>query len=504
MTFEPVDGRKPDAATITLSGYDLSCAQLAAAGDAVRVVVDPGVWKVIARSRAVVQDIAEQGRSGYGITSGVGSQKDFRVSAEEMADYNRLLARAHATHVSGPELASHRVRAALIILANEFCQGYSGISTSLLALLVECINTSKMPSVIANGTVGASDLVPMSQIANWFFQLPAAQKEGLPRAKETLSFINNNAATLANGADVLDEMEHLAAMAEISFALSLEAFRGNLDSISELVNKVHRRKGQADASARLRQHLRNSVLWKPGAARRVQDPLSFRCGSQIHGALREQLDWAIEVWNDELNSVCDNPVVDVHGDCVRSHGNMDTTRMTLAVDGLRQALAKTMDIACERMNKQQWSAFSDLPTGLARMAGAIGGVQFLNLAHIAASYVTSIKIWANPSLNYSVGQLADGVEDTASHALHSVSDLERMLDAAWKVLAIEMIISVWAIQRREIAVHQLGEGLRGYFNAVLKWLPIGSEGVEVFSIDPIVALLRNEADGRRVLISVRN
>jgi histidine ammonia-lyase len=226
-----------------------------------------------------------------------------------------------------------------------------------------------------------------------------------------------------------------------------------------------------------------------GAARRIQDPLSFRCATQIHGALQELLDRAIEVWDQELNSVTDNPIVDVEDQCVRSHGNMDSTRMTLAIDGVRQAFAKTIDIAGERLHKQQWTEFSGLPTGFSDKDSPFGGVQFLNLGHLASSFITSIKIWAAPSLLFSVGQLADGVEDTASHALHSVADFERILEAARLVLTIEIIISVWAIQKRGLPTSTLGEDLRPYVEKITPMLPIGKEGIDVFSIEPIVHVL---------------
>ena len=164
--------------------------------------------------------------------------------------------------------------------------------------------------------------------------------------------------------------------------------------------------------------------------------------------------------------------------------------MTLAIDGLRQAFAKVADIAGERLHKQQWTEFSGLPTGFSDENSPLGGVQFLNLGHLAASLITSIKIWAAPSLLLSVGQIADGVEDTASHALHSVADFARMLQALRLVFTIEIIVSTWAIRKRGLKTGDLGEGVRAYVEGVTPELPIGREGQEIFSIEPIVELLR--------------
>ena len=477
---------------IVLDGVSLTCAQLVqAARQKSKVAITDDARERIVQGRKIVQDIANSGTPGYGITTGVGSQKDFAVAAHNMQDYNRRLARAHATHIGGAVLAPSRVRAALIILVNEFSLGLSGVSEPLVQLFTDQINSATMPKVSSYGTVGAADLIPMSQIANWLQNMPQAQEFGIPGPKETLSLINTNAIALATGAEVLMEARAVLDLANLSLAFALEAFRGNLDSISEQVNHPHRRGGQAKVSTKMRQLLRNSKLWDDGQARRIQDPLSFRCATQIQGALHELLDRAIEVWDQELNSVTDNPIVDVSSQSVRSHGNMDSTRMTLAIDGLRQALAKTLDIAGERLHKQQWTEFSGLPTGFADANSPLGGVQFLNLGHLAASLITSAKIWAAPSLLLSVGQLADGVEDTAGLAFHSIADCERILEAARLVLSIEIVVSIWAINKRGLPVSALGEGLRKHTSLLTPLLPIGKEGIEVFSVEAIVETLRS-------------
>ncbi|MBN8629460.1 MAG: aromatic amino acid lyase [Rhodobacterales bacterium] len=476
---------------LVLDGTGLTCATLVEAASLLRpVVLAEGADLRIRKGREVVEEIVNSGVKGYGITTGVGSQKEFAVPPAGMRDYNRRLARAHSSHMGGAVLPEQRVRAALIILANEFSLGLSGVSAPLVQLIVRQINKAEMPQVSSYGTVGAADLIPMAQIADWLQSQPEALASGIPGPKETLSLINTNAVTLATGAEALIEAQAVLRLANLSLALSLEAFRGNLNAISTQVNQAHRRSGQAVVSAEIRDLLKNSQLWQEGAARRIQDPLSFRCGSQIHGALQEQLVRAIAVWDEELNSVTDNPIVDRDDRSVRSHGNMDSTRMTLAIDGLRQAFAKVADIAGERLHKQQWTEFSGLPTGFSDANSPLGGVQFLNLGHLAASLITSIKIWAAPSLLLSVGQIADGVEDTASHALHSVADFARMLEALRLIFTIEIIVSTWAIQKRQLPTDSLGEGVRTYVATITPELPIGREGLEVFSIEPIAGLLR--------------
>ncbi len=482
-----------DRPVLVLDGDTLTCdALVKAARGEMRIAVADTVWARIRAGRDVVDQMVESGASAYGITTGVGSQKDYAVSSQDAAEYNARLVAAHATRVPGPLLKPHSVRAAMIVLVNQYTRGFSGVSEALVHLIVDRANATELPEVDASGSVGASDLVPLAQIAHWLLSSPEAKAAGLPRAKETLSLINCNAVTLAVGANALLEARRLMAAFDLAAAAALEGFRGNLDAISECVNATHRRPGQHRAAGRIRAFLAGSRLWMPAEARLLQDPLSFRCVSQAHGAAHELVDRALSVWNDELNSVNDNPIVDQEIAGVRSNGNMDTTRFTLAIDGLRQALAKVADLAGERLHKQQWPAFSGLPTGLAEEASAIGGVQFLNLGHIGASIVTSAKIWARPHLLISVGQVADGVEDTAGHALHAVHDLERLIEAGWKIATIETAVAVWAMRRRRLTGDSLGRGVRVAYDRIGPMLPVGTEGREVFNLGPLIAAFQED------------
>jgi histidine ammonia-lyase len=482
------DGTAP----LSLTGEDLDLAGFVAAAEGRRpVAVAEAGWRRIATAREVVDALVAGGCRAYGITTGVGSQKEFPVSAAEAAEYNRRLVAAHATRVPGPLLEPATVRGALVYMANAFAKGCSGISPALVEVIVDCINAGELPEVDASGSVGASDLVPLAQIAQWLLQRPAAVAHGLPQAKDALSLINSNAVSLASGALRLAETERLLAAFDLALAAALEGFRGNPSPLSDAAGTAHRRHGQAISAARLRRLLAGSSLWRDGVPRFLQDPLSFRCASQAHGAALEALERAGEVWIAELNSVHDNPVIDIGRRAAVSTGNMDTTSMSLAVDGLRLAIAKICDLSGERLHKQQWPAFSGLPIGLVEDGSAVGGAQFLNLGHIAASLIVSAKAWAQPHLTLSVGQLADGVEDTAGYALHGVHDLQRVVDAGWKIAAIELGVAVWAMLRRRLDRDALGAGVRPACDRIGPLLPIGREGMEVYDLAPLIDALRS-------------
>lgn len=484
---EIVSGERPQ---VVLTGSSLTSGQLTdvALGKA-GLRLNEAAWEGVRAGRRIVERIAESGQPTYGITTGVGAQRDYGLAPEVIAQFNRRLLAAHATRVPGPTLTPEAVRGALVVIANGFATGRSGVSEALLRLVIERANSADMPSIDASGSVGASDLVPLAQLALWILDSDPKTRIELPGAKEGLSLINSNAISLSQGALALSSLERLMAAFDIAAAVSLEGIRGNLQAISESATTPHARRGQAGSAQRLRQLLRDSALWQPGSARFLQDPLSFRCISQVHGAAFEVLTHATEIWNEELNTLCDNPLIDLENGIAVSHGNMDSTRLTLAMDYVRQALGKVIDLSSERMNKQHWPAFSGLPTGLSEEGAPFGGVQFLNLSQISASLVTSTKMWARPTLLHSVGQLADGIEDTASHAVHAVHDLGRIIDAGFKVAAIELMIGCWAIRRRGLAAEDIGRGLRPALDATLPLLPLGREGEAPLSLRPFVELL---------------
>lgn len=477
--------------TLSLTGYDLTSHTLVSAIKTQEPIkVDAEVFDRIKASRDVVDIFVAEGRPVYGVTTGVGSQKNHAIPESEIGDFNRRLIRAHASRVEGPIFEPHIVRGAMLVLLNGFAQGLSGVSPELVKLVESKVNEDKLPSIDAGGSVGASDLVPLAQLADWLLNHDDANAALLPGAKEALSLINSNAFTLSLGAEQIEELGLLLHAFDLVAAMTMEGFRCNVDAISTQINAPHSRKGQREVAARLRKLLTGSKLWEVGQARLLQDPLSFRTVSQTHGAVAELCQRLSDIWDEELNTVNDNPIIDLDTKTHLSHGNMDTTRHALALDCMRLGLGKLADLSGERTQKMQWPAFSDLPIGLGHDGSATGGVQFLNLGHIAASHVTSVKIWAQPHILISVGQLADGVEDTAGHALHSVFDLQRQIQACWKILAIELTVACWAIDRRRIGVEEMGEGLRDIYLAVRPELPIGHEGEAVFEVSAVSRILK--------------
>ncbi len=463
--------------------------------------------QAVAAARGVVDRVVEAGIPAYGITTGVGSQKDFGVTRAMIATYNDRMITGHATMAPGAAAPAAVVRAALGIQLALLAKGRSGVRPALMQSLLARFAADDLPQARLGASVGASDIVAMSQMA-----VPLIGKAGVAAggagpapmaglaAKEAVSLLNSNSLMLAEGCLALLEVRGLLDAAAVAAAMSMEGFRGNLQAWSVPVDAARGQAGQMRAGQALRAALAGSRLWDAGAARLLQDPLSFRCVPQIHGAAEAAYVFALEMFETELSAACDNPMIVPETGAFISHGNMETTACALAMDTLRQALAKVIEAAGQRIHKIQWPGFTGLPTSLAEEAGAIGGVQFLNLGHLAAANVGAVRQAAHPAmLNYS-GQIDDGVEDVAGNAPQSVAETVRALGPAWNVVAIEMACAAWAIHRRGVALSDLGQGLRELYAQVLPLLPIGTEGVRIFDVGVVVdVVMQVFAKGRSLV-----
>lgn len=486
-------------ATIRLGSVPLTCGDvLAIAHRRAAVALSEEGREAITRARRIVDRLVEEEIPAYGITTGVGSQKDFALSREAIARYNDLMITAHATMAPGRRAPKAVVRAALGIQLALFARGRSGVRLELVESLLARLAADDLPDAQLDSSLGASDIVGMSQLA-----VPLIGKAGVgpggagPRplpglaAKEAISLLNSNSLMLAEGVLVLAELRALLDAATVTGAVSIEGFRGQLQSWSATVDAGRGQPGQARTGAALRAALEGSRLWQPGEARFLQDPLSFRCVPQIHGAVEAAFDFAQGIFEAELSAACDNPMIDLSSEAFISHGNMETTACALAMDTLRQAVAKMIEAAGQRVHKIQWPSFTGLPSSLAAEPGAIGGVQFLNFGHLAAANVGAVRQAAAPALlNYS-GQVDDGVEDVAGNAPQSIAETVRMLRHAWTVVAIEAACGVWAIHRRGVAHESLGAGVQPVVAALRPLLPIGTEGMALFDLHPVVAALQS-------------
>jgi histidine ammonia-lyase len=219
--------------------------------------------------------------------------------------------------------------------------------------------------------------------------------------------------------------------------------------------------------------------------------LSFRSITQINGAAYEAWSWTKAQVEAEINSSVDNPLVDLDSGELFTSSSMVSLLPALAMDTLRQALAKVAIQSMERALKLQSPPFSGLPVGLSEEGAPDGGILSINLNYIGAARMGSLMTAAAPVVLHYVGQTADGVEDVTSLLPLSVTQTEVLIDRAWETVALEMAIAVWAMARRHLAPEDVGKGPRKVYQALLPLLHIGDEGRRIFNMSRIVEAVRD-------------
>lgn len=454
-------------------------------------------WDRVSASRAIVERQLAGGATIYGTNTGIGSQKEVEVTAEHLAQFSNRMIISEASDFPGPPLPEPAVRAALVVLINNIAGGGTGIRPELARRLLELYAAPRMPTVRADTSFGTADLTPLSQLSIALLGMSLDERAPvLPTRfdlapKESVSLINSNSFALGSGALVLAETERLLVAFDLAAATALEGFRGGLRAHDERAAGGDRGAGHARSRGNLRGFLTGSQLHRPDQARFLQDPLSFRSITQIHGAAYEVWAWTKAQFEAEINSSVDNPLVDLDSGELFTSSSMVSLLPALSMDALRQALAKVAIQSMERALKLQSPPFTGLPVGLAKEGAADGGVLSINLNYIGAARMGSLLSAAAPVTLLYVGHTADGVEDVTSLLPLSVRQTETVIDRAWEMVALEMTIAVWAMARRGLIREEAGEGPRTVYDSLLPLLHIGEEGTRIFNLREIVATIRD-------------
>jgi histidine ammonia-lyase len=464
----------------------------------------PEAWARVGASRAIVERQLAAGATIYGATTGIGSQKDVEVTDAALAEFGNRMIISEATDFPGPAASDQAVRACLLILINNFSRGHTGVRPELVRRLLALYASPQMPTVREDTSFGTADLTPLSQLSLAVLGLSLDQKPPIfsdrfdLAPKESVSLIDSNAFGLGAGALVLVEVDRLLRGFELAAATALEGLRGGLRAHAEAA-AGHQGKGQTRSRQNLHHALAGSRLYEPGQARFLQDPLSFRSITQIHGAAFDVLSWTQSQFEAEMNASADNPLVDLASGELYTSSSMVSLLPAVSMDALRQMLAKVSIQSMERALKLQSPPFSGLPVGLAADGAADGGVLSINLNYIGSARMGSLLAAAGPVLLHYVGHTADSVEDVTSLMPLSVSQTRLVIERAWEAVALEMAIAVWAIARRQLPISELGEGPRQVYQALLPLLRIGEEGVRIFDMRAIVSAVRDQGLVERIL-----
>ena len=445
-----------------LTGDDLSIEDVVrVARGGAPVEVSPAALERVRLARDVVDRVLARGDLVYGANTGVGSLARYRVPLENLEQFSAKLVSRHTTH-QGAEVPPEVVRAMMVTRANGMAKGGVGVRAELVRAFVDALNAGVHPVVRLGGSVGQADLAEMAEIGQVLIGRGEADYQGrrMPgeealraaglapvrlKAKEGLALISANGVTMGHGSLVLADVAGLLDAFDVTAALSMEAFGGNLSTIHPEAARMRPHPGQARAADRLRELLSGSYLWRPGAARNLQDPLSFRCVPQTHGACYDAHAYARGTMEVEINAASDNPLVLLDDQSIISVGNFDVVALAVAFDLLRVAVAQVVHLANERIQKHLWSQFSGLPTGLAARDGEEG---LRPLGYASASLAAEARVLANPvSLEYR-GQIAEGIEDHASMAPLGVRKAEELVAVARRMAALELTVATRAVDLR--------------------------------------------------------
>jgi histidine ammonia-lyase len=429
--------------TVELTGTGLTLGEVVrVARDGERVAIAAAGLEHMREARAVVERAVAKGAPVYGLTTGVGMRRDARVAAEEAAAFNRSAIAGHLVGL-GPPAPRDVVRASLLRLANGLVAGYQGARPELAERIVAALNDGPEPEVRSLGTVGEADLAQNADLAH------GALGDFALDAGEAGALLATNAYSTAQAALAVADASTFLDMLDTAAVLDFEALRGNVSVLHPAVGEARPLQGTRDTLARLRAQLEGSGLWDEGEARFLQDPLSFRCVPQLHGALREALVYVDAQLAVELNAHQGNPLVVVADDAIVSVGNFDSAQLAAALDFLRIAFAPVLTAAVERTLKLLSPRFSGLPEGLTALEGTWeDGLSELGVA--AQAIVAEARLLAQPvSFELASTMQESGVEDRTALTSLGARRLAEMLDLGSLVAAIELVVAAQAIDLRK-------------------------------------------------------
>lgn len=397
----------------------------------------------------------------YGINTGFGSLCNIKISNENLSQLQRNLMLSHACGC-GEEVPKRLVKIMLLLKIKSLSFGQSGVQLQTVQRLVNLFNHDILPVVYQQGSLGASgDLAPLAHLALpligegevYFEGKKYKSQEILNRfnwtpielaPKEGLALLNGTQFMTAYGINNLLEGKKYSYYADVIGALSLEGFDGRIEPFHELIHFIRPHIGQMQTAERFRDLLADSeIICQP--KKHVQDPYSFRCIPQVHGASKDAINYAEKVFLTEINAVSDNPNIFPDEDLILSGGNFHGQPLALALDFLSIALAELGSIS-ERRTYQLISGQRGLPPFLIEKPGLDSG--FMIPQYTAASIVSENKHLANPASTDSIVS-SNGQEDHVSMGAHAATKCYRIVQNLKSILAIELFNASQALYFRE-------------------------------------------------------
>lgn len=397
----------------------------------------------------------------YGINTGFGSLYTRNIPKDQLEKLQDNLVKSHACG-TGPEVPREIVMLMLFLKAQSLSLGYSGVQLDTVERLIDMFNQRVLPRVYEMGSLGASgDLAPLAHLAlpllgegevhylgKVYSGAEILKELGWQnihlKAKEGLALLNGTQFMSAYGAWCVLHASRLDKLSNLIAAISLDAFDGRLEPFHSLVHSIRPHKGQQSVAAEILQHISGSQI-ATQEKRHVQDPYSFRCIPQVHGASRDTIEYVTGIMLTEVNAVTDNPNVFPEHDQIISAGNFHGQPLALGMDFLAIALAELGSIS-ERRTYQLISGARDLPNYLVADPGINSGLMIPQ--YTAASLVSQNKQLSTPASVDSI-VTSNGQEDHVSMGANSATKLYRVVNNLYSILAIELITATQALGFRK-------------------------------------------------------
>ena len=396
----------------------------------------------------------------YGITTGFGSLCNHSISKEDLSTLQKNLVMSHACG-TGNQVPKEIIRIMILLKVQSLSYGNSGVQVVTVQRLIDFFNNDVLPVVYDQGSLGASgDLAPLANLMLPLLGLGEVHYKGeiVPaevvmkefgwepitlQSKEGLALLNGTQFMSSYGTYVLLKAFRLSYLADLIGAVSLDAFDGRIEPFYDQVHQIRHHEGQIKTAARFRELLNGSEL----IARKkqhVQDPYSFRCIPQVHGASKDAIKYVASVFLNEINAVTDNPTIFPEEDLVISAGNFHGQPLAITLDFLAIAMAELGNIS-ERRVYQLIGGKRELPSFLVAEPGLNSG--FMIPQYAAASIVSQSKQLCAPASVDSI-ESSQGQEDHVSMGANAATKALRVADNLERVLAIELFNAAQALDFR--------------------------------------------------------
>lgn len=412
----------------------------------------------------------------YGINTGFGYLQNVKIddSQVEQLQYNLLM--SHACGM-GEEVPAPIVKLMIMLKIKSLSYGNSGVQIDTVKRLMDMYNNDVLPIVYTQGSLGASgDLSPLSHLCLPLIGMGEVRHNGEKKqaadvlkelgwqpialkSKEGLALINGTQFMLAYGLYCLLQAERLLDWADAITAISFDGFKCTTDALNEKIHAVRPHNGQVNTAARLREWLKGSAM-AATPKEQVQDPYSFRCVPQVHGASKDSVAYIKSVFVREMNSVTDNPNIFPDDDLILSGGNFHGQPLAMPLDFLAIAMSEIGNIS-ERRTYQLISGQRGLPLFLVNSPGLNSG--FMIPQYTAAGMASENKQLCTPASVDSIPS-SNGQEDHVSMGANAAVKCLRVIENVEKILAIELMTAAQALELQTIksspAVQQLVAAFR--------------------------------------------